>query len=161
NRLAATRVLYESEAHLRPTRNLARIEDRSAAAYNPVAIERLASGRNIRASLGLSAAEVVVTAVCQTSPNKRLGAALHGARARLPRWRTLQFVVAGRAGDGHEAYAEEIIAAAAEPPLAGRIRFLGSRGDIPDVLASSDIFFLPTRSETFGMVVAEAMAASL
>jgi glycosyltransferase involved in cell wall biosynthesis len=29
------------------------------------------------------------------------------------------------------------------------------------VLASSDVFFLPTRSETFGIVVAEAMAASL
>src|SRR5690606_7887729 len=64
NRLAATRVLFVSEAHRRSTRNLARIEDRSAVLYNPVDIERFASGRNIRASLGLSPDDVVVTAVC-------------------------------------------------------------------------------------------------
>ncbi|HLS46951.1 MAG TPA: glycosyltransferase family 4 protein [Gemmatimonadales bacterium] len=161
NRLAATRVLFVSEAHRRSTTNLARIEAKSAVLYNPVDIERFAAGRSIRASLGLSADDVVVTAVCQITPNKDLGALLDVARELIPQWPTLQFVVAGRAGEGHEAYAEEVIAAAAEPPLAGRIRFLGSRGDIPDVLASSDIFFLPTRSETFGMVVAEAMAASL
>jgi glycosyltransferase involved in cell wall biosynthesis len=54
-----------------------------------------------------------------------------------------------------------MIRAASDPALAGRVRFLGSRNDIPDILASSDIFFLPSRYETFGLVVAEAMAASL
>jgi glycosyltransferase involved in cell wall biosynthesis len=52
-------------------------------------------------------------------------------------------------------------AAAEEPDLRGRVRFLGSRSDIPDFLASLDLFLLPARAEPFGIVVIEAMAASL
>jgi glycosyltransferase involved in cell wall biosynthesis len=99
--------------------------------------------------------------VCQITPNKALDVLVEVARELVPRWPALRFVIAGRAGLGHEAYADSIMSAAAVPPLQGKVQFLGSRSDVPDILASSDIFFLPTRSETFGIVVAEAMAASL
>jgi glycosyltransferase involved in cell wall biosynthesis len=46
-------------------------------------------------------------------------------------------------------------------PLRENLIYLGSRADIPDVLASFDVFFLPTRAEPFGMVVIEAMASGL
>jgi glycosyltransferase involved in cell wall biosynthesis len=41
------------------------------------------------------------------------------------------------------------------------VRFLGSRNDIPDLMASLDLFVLPTRAEPFGIVILEAMAAGL
>jgi glycosyltransferase involved in cell wall biosynthesis len=45
--------------------------------------------------------------------------------------------------------------------LGGRIRFLGRRDDVPRLMASSDILVHPARSEGFGLVLAEAMAAGL
>ena len=45
--------------------------------------------------------------------------------------------------------------------LSGRIRFLGRRDDVPRLMASSDILVHPARSEGFGLVLAEAMAAGL
>ena len=161
DRLAATRVIFVSEAHRRATGRLDRIEARSLVLHNPVDLERLAAGRDIRRALGLAPSNVVVATVCQITPNKALDVLLEVARELIPRWPELRFVIAGRAGLGHDAYADAIFATAATPPLQGKVHFLGSRNDVPDILASSDLFFLPTRSETFGIVVAEAMAASL
>ncbi len=160
-RLAATRIVFVSEAQRRATGHLERIESRSVVLHNPVDIERFESARGIRESLGFSPSNIVIATVCQVTPNKALDVVLDVARELVPRWPELHFVVAGRAGLGHEAYADEIMTSAAEPPLRGRVHFLGSRNDVPEILASSDLFFLPTRSETFGIVVAEAMAASL
>lgn len=45
--------------------------------------------------------------------------------------------------------------------VAGRVRFLGRRSDIPEVLAEQDILLLPSRFEAWPLVVVEAMAAGL
>jgi glycosyltransferase involved in cell wall biosynthesis len=39
------------------------------------------------------------------------------------------------------------------------VRFLGYRRDVPALMRTFDVFALPTRSEPFGKVVIEAMAA--
>lgn len=160
-RFAASRVVFVSEAHRRATGHLHRLGNRSTVLHNAVDIEEFGGGRAIRGALRLAPSDVVVASVCQLTPNKAIDVILDVARELIPRWPGLQFVIAGRAGLGHEQFADAMIRAAAEPPLAGRVHFLGSRSDVPDILASSDIFFLPTRYETFGLVVAEAMAASL
>ena len=54
----------------------------------------------------------------------------------------------------------QVRAAAEEPGMQGRVRFLGSRSYIP-ILASLDLFFLPTRADPFPVAVIEAMAAGL
>ncbi|GHG12389.1 MULTISPECIES: glycosyltransferase family 4 protein [Amycolatopsis] len=60
-------------------------------------------------------------------------------------------------GDGPErAEAEQV---ARQPPLAGRVAFLGFRPDVPDLLASADALVLPSTMEQQPLVVAEAMAA--
>ncbi|MGE5707124.1 MAG: glycosyltransferase, partial [Bacteroidota bacterium] len=41
------------------------------------------------------------------------------------------------------------------------VRFLGNRGDVPDLLRAADIFCLPSISEGLPLSIAEAMAASL
>lgn len=62
-------------------------------------------------------------------------------------------------GDGPERSALEARAAALG--VAGACRFLGSRTDIPDLLAAADLFLFASENEGFGLVVLEAMAASL
>ena len=45
--------------------------------------------------------------------------------------------------------------------LEERIVFLGGRNDVPELLSQHDLFVLPSRFESFGLVILEAMAAGL
>lgn len=51
--------------------------------------------------------------------------------------------------------------ATADTGLSNRVRFIGRREDIPRLMAASDILVHPARTEGFGLVLAEAMAAGL
>jgi glycosyltransferase involved in cell wall biosynthesis len=44
------------------------------------------------------------------------------------------------------------------PPLRGRVHFLGAVGDVPSLLAASDVFVLPSRSEGMSTALLEALA---
>lgn len=55
----------------------------------------------------------------------------------------------------------EIAAAIRQRGLTERIDALGNRDDVPDVLASADVFVLSSRSEGFPVSILEAMAAGL
>jgi len=61
------------------------------------------------------------------------------------------------AGTGPEGPALEALAR--ELGVASRVRFLGQRVDIPDLLANCDLFVLPSLYEGFPLSVLEAMAA--
>ncbi|HEU4829916.1 MAG TPA: glycosyltransferase family 4 protein [Gemmatimonadales bacterium] len=161
NRLAAWRVLFVSEAHRRETAGLELIDGKARVLHNAIDVERYARGRNIRAELGLAPSDTVITTVCQISERKAVDVFLDVAAALLRRTPSLTFLIVGPVGRGEQAYADRQTARAADPAFGGRVRFLGPRQDIPDILKSSDIFFLPSRHETYGLVVAEAMAASL
>jgi glycosyltransferase involved in cell wall biosynthesis len=50
---------------------------------------------------------------------------------------------------------------AVEMGLEERVRFLGQRDDVPDLLAALDIFVLPSHSEGVSLALLEAMAAGL
>ena len=63
------------------------------------------------------------------------------------------------AGDG-ELHAQ-LVSKASELNLSGNIRFLGMRGDIPDLLQVADIFVLPSLYEGLPGVAIEAQAAGL
>lgn len=66
-------------------------------------------------------------------------------------------LLAGR--DGEET--SYLRAIAERPALAGAVRFLGHRDDLPDVLAASDLFVFPSLWEGLGGSVIEAMALGL
>ncbi len=69
-------------------------------------------------------------------------------------------VVALLAGDGETRAAMETLAK--ELSLdAKRVRFLGFRGDVPDLLGAADVFALPSRDEGLPLAVLEAMAQGL
>lgn len=63
------------------------------------------------------------------------------------------------AGDGplRQALGEQVIARG----LAGRVRFLGWRDDIPSLLATADMLVCPSRHEPLGNVVIEGWAAGI
>lgn len=60
------------------------------------------------------------------------------------------------AGDGP--LRKDLEALAVKLNIADRVRFLGTRCDVADLMSAADIFVLSSSSEGFGLVVAEAMA---
>jgi len=74
------------------------------------------------------------------------------ALARLPERPCLWI-----AGDGPERGALENLAA--ELGVSSRVRFLGARADVADLLAACDVLVLPSRLEGLGVAALEAMAA--
>ena len=68
-------------------------------------------------------------------------------------------VVLALAGDGE--LRESLETQVREAGLAGNVRFLGMRDDVPDVLAASDLFVSASLAEGGGLVVIEAMAAGV
>jgi glycosyltransferase involved in cell wall biosynthesis len=75
---------------------------------------------------------------------------LLAALAEVPE---LHLAVAGAAaGSPFPALAERL-------GVAGRVRFLGFRDDVPALLAAADFFVMPSRVDSFSLVLLEAMAA--
>jgi glycosyltransferase involved in cell wall biosynthesis len=62
-------------------------------------------------------------------------------------------------GDGE--LRDELEAQVAALDLCERVHFLGNRHDVPDLLAASDIFVLPSLWEGLSMALLEAMASGL
>jgi glycosyltransferase involved in cell wall biosynthesis len=62
-------------------------------------------------------------------------------------------------GDGE--LRDELQAQVARRALEDRVHFLGNRQDVPDLLAASDIFVLPSLWEGLSMALLEAMASAL
>ncbi len=64
-------------------------------------------------------------------------------------------------GQGCEPGNEELAALIADHGLAGRVRLLGVRPDLPAVLAAADVYVQSSRNEGMPNTVAEAMATAL
>jgi glycosyltransferase involved in cell wall biosynthesis len=86
----------------------------------------------------------------------RVAQAFASIAARLPDW-TLTI-----AGEGPERHAIRTFIDAT-PALNGRVELPGAftKVQFADLLASSDFFVYPSRHESFGLVIAEAMSAGL
>ena len=84
--------------------------------------------------------------------------AMGSVRGRLPGW---HLVVAGPVQDS--AYHERVRRRAQEEELADRVHWVGPlyEQDKRDAFAAAELFVLPTLSENFGIVVAEALGAGV
>ncbi len=123
--------------------------------FDAAMTDRLAA----RAQLALPQAAFVVSAVANLHAYKGYGdllAALALARPRLPdEWCLL---VAGSDRDGNRAQLE---AQTLQLGLAGHVRFLGPRSDVPVILGAADLHVTASHSEGLPNNVIEAMFARL
>jgi len=107
----------------------------------------------VRDELGLHPDDLVVTCVAEFTATKNHASLLAAWRCVAPEIpeASLLFV-----GDGHHrAGLERLLERSVTP----RARFLGFRLDVPEILAGSDVFVLPSRREGLPRSVLEAMAA--
>jgi glycosyltransferase involved in cell wall biosynthesis len=123
---------------------------RDPAVFRPDPAARTA----IRAALGVAHDRVVVTALSRLVRHKgypELLAAMAGMDAEL-------WVVGERLASDH---GEDMEAYFARAGLGDRLRRLGYRTDVAEILAASDIFVLPSHFEGLPMSVIEAMLCGL
>ncbi len=158
HRLAATTVLLVSDAQKRDITGFERIQRKSEVLYNSIDLDTF---QPATAQRDERSGEIVVATVGQISHRKGIDIVLETARILLPRHERLVFWIIGRAGVGEEDYAQRVAEMAGSAVFGGRVRFLGSRTDIPSILRDVDVFLFPTRSEPFGIAVLEAMASGL
>jgi glycosyltransferase involved in cell wall biosynthesis len=110
-------------------------------------LDRRAARSHIRHELGLGEFETVIGTICRLEPVKNLPVLIE-AVAGLP----ARLVIVGEGSE--RARLAGLIAAKG---LAGQVLLTGRRGDVPELLAAFDLFVLASHSETFGIVVAEAL----
>jgi glycosyltransferase involved in cell wall biosynthesis len=130
---------------------------RVAVVRNGVAPRPARRGRaEVRAALGLADDEPAVLTVARLSRQKdhhTLLASVPTVLAREPRARFLWV--------GSGPLEARLRWAARAAGLGRSVRLLGSRDDVPDLLAAADLFVLPSRFEGLPLALLEAMAAGL
>lgn len=107
-----------------------------------------------RAANGVPAGATALACVCRLSAQKNVGALLE-AFGRLGDLDAVLLV----AGDGP--LRSTLEAAGRDLGIAGRVRFLGARSDVPDLLGATDVCVLPSLWEGNPLAILEAMAAGV
>jgi glycosyltransferase involved in cell wall biosynthesis len=116
----------------------------------------IARRRAARVALGLADTDEVLVTVGRQDYQKGFDLLLD-AIGRLRHRGALVLLVAGREGS----MTNRLQAQVRELDLGGRVRFLGHRDDVPEILAASELFVFPSRFEGFPGAVLEAMALGL
>ncbi len=110
----------------------------------------------LRRTLGLDPGRRYVTCVARFHPVKDHAMLLRAFAAVAPRHPEADLLLAG---DGP--LREDLRRQAEAAGVAGRVHFLGVRGDVPDLLRAADVFALTSVSEAASLTVLEAMATGL
>jgi glycosyltransferase involved in cell wall biosynthesis len=114
-------------------------------------------GARRRAELGWGPEALVVGHVARLDPAKDHAGFIDAARMLAGRLPAARFLLIGQ---GVEA-ANPALAAALEPPLAGRCALLGRRDDVPAWLTAMDVFAQSSLSEGLPNALGEALCAGL
>ena len=137
--------------------------------HNPVDLDQfdlaVADGEAVRRELAVSADAIVLSVVGQLTPWKGQDDAIRILVSLLRADREVILLLVGSAkfsGAGTQfdnlAYQQDLRDLASELGVADRVRFVGERKDVPDVLAATDILLMPSWREAFGRIAIEAMA---
>lgn len=109
----------------------------------------------VRAALGIAPDAVFILSVGELIARKNYDVAIDALSALDPRLK-VDFCIAG-IGDKEDELRQHI----RDKGLAGKVRLLGFRDDIPDLLHAADVFFFPSLQEGLPVAVMEAMACGL
>lgn len=104
-----------------------------------------------RKALGLSDDDTVLITISRLEAVKNLDLVIKSLQTIDAFW-----IVVGEGSEKTDLERQAKIAAVDK-----KILFLGKRSDIPQLLSAADIFILPSKSETFGISIAEALLMGL
>jgi glycosyltransferase involved in cell wall biosynthesis len=132
--------------------------DKVITIYNGIDLSRFVpSGKHnhlaVRQSLKLPPDVPLLITVAILRPQKGIQYLIEALPMILGTIRDLRYVIVGRGG--HETTLKDLAKAHG---VAERVIFTGMREDIPDLLAMSDLFVLPTLDDALPTVLMEAMA---
>jgi glycosyltransferase involved in cell wall biosynthesis len=112
----------------------------------------------LRARLGLAGPRVAIVCVARLVAEKGYPELLQAMRdldAEL-------WIVGDRLASDHAgSIAADIAAVERDPALSARVRFLGYRADVPELLRAADVFVLPSHREGMPRSIIEAMLSGL
>ncbi|MBE2899530.1 hypothetical protein DNK57_01630 [Methanothermobacter thermautotrophicus] len=132
--------------------------------YEPVDLERfrpsLYTDRrdSIRESLGLSPSETIAVCIANINPVKGYEHLLRAVPSVLGSVKDFKLLVVGDIPESQRGYYSRLRELVDELGIGGAVTFLGRREDIPEILAASDIFVLPSTAEGTPISILEAMA---
>jgi L-malate glycosyltransferase len=133
-------------------------------AYRPGRTDATAARRR----LGAQPEATLIGVVAQITPWKGQDDAIRIVHLLRDRWPGLHLLIIGSAKFASAAtrfrndeYLMALHRMVETLGLAGRVRFLGEREDVPELLAALDAVLVPSWEEPFGRVVVEAMAMGL
>lgn len=151
----ADRIVAVSGDLRRTLRDQAGIQSPIRVIHNGIDGSRFSAdaAQRIRQELGLSPDDLVVGSAVVISKQKGLAYLVEAARTVLDQEPRAKFVVAG---DGP--LRPELEKLAATIGLGDRFRFLGYRNDVPDLIASLDVYVLPSLWEGLPLALLEALA---
>lgn len=125
--------------------------------YSPVDIKPSDKKNTVRSELNLNDSDIIVGCVAVLRKPKGHAELIKAMQPLFSTNKNLHLVIVG---GGTEVF-EQIQNQINELQLQNHIHMLGSRSDVPDLLADFDIFALATREEASGTVFVEAGAAGL
>lgn len=124
--------------------------------------ERLGSPSTLRRQrarhrLGLGEHDAVIVNVARQEFQKGQAHLLQALAELLQRRPGVTLLIAGRTGNA----SPDLTRRSEELGLGERVRFLGHRSDVPEILAAADLFVFPSLYEGLGGALIEAMALGL
>lgn len=126
--------------------------------FDPAAVD----GAPIRREFSIPPRARVVMMMGRLVREKGYMEFFEAARILVNRHDDVHFLVVGdTVVSEHDSAREEILQAAGAPELASRVHFAGMRRDIPELLAVSDLFCLPSWREGMPVSILEAMMMAL
>jgi len=136
-------------------------EDKIKIIFNGVDLQKFkpenADRDKLRNELNIDENQILIGTTGRFSPGKGHEEFIFAANELSKKYSQLKFVVVGEASHGEDEYANSVKQLAEKYNLKN-VYFIGFRSDIPDVLASIDIFVFPSHAEAFGIALIEAMA---
>jgi glycosyltransferase involved in cell wall biosynthesis len=160
----ARRILCISHAAANELRAIGVPQSKLDVYPRPIDVQRFATGNRgfVRKALHLPADAPVITTVGHAVPVKGWDVLIQAFSQLAPSYPAARLLLVGSTDAPHErATATELGGLARRLRVADRVIFANRRTDIPDILADSDVFVLPSRSEGLPGALLEAMAAGV
>lgn len=136
------------------------IKEKISVIYNGIDVSKInnAVKNKLRKELDLNNDAVIIGTIGSFCPNKDQLTFIKSIPDIINKIPNAVFVIIG---SGDENYKKELDELVKKLGLTGKVRFLGARSDIYDLIKDFNVFLLTSKQEGFPLVIIEAMAAGV